>query len=339
MRITHLVLLCTAMKSVRQKTAVRHLRVRTSIDYKKRNVLMSVMWTLMLVASLILMIINNPSGAVNAMIAGANGAVTLSINLLALYAFWLGLFNIIERLGVARALDRLLSPVINKLFPGANTEARKYITMNISANLLGLGNAATPMAIKAIGALDDGGKKANTNMIMLTVISATSLQILPTTIIGLRASLGSANPADFLLPSLIATTVSTAIGIILVKLISRLERRFKGVKTHAKTKGGEFAMSEVPKNATLLQVPSAPQESKKSSKFFAKHFSSAKISSAKAREKSNGFAPENTKKTRVKKSKTAAAKSLRIAAKNSAVRLSPDAAKTVSVAAKKGGDA
>lgn len=217
---------------------------------------MSVMWTVMLVASLILMIINNPAGAVNAMIEGANGAVTLSINLLALYAFWLGLFNIIERLGVSRALDRLLAPVINKLFPGANSEARKYITMNISANLLGLGNAATPMAINAIGALDDGSKKANVNMIMLTVISATSLQLLPTTIIGLRASYGSANPADFLFPSLIATIVSTAIGIILVKLISRLECRFKGVKTHDKVRPNDLTAKQPLRGGTLSPLPS-----------------------------------------------------------------------------------
>ena len=94
--------------------------------------------------------------------------------------------------------------------------------MNVSANLLGLGNAATPMAITAINRMDDGNPRASTDMIMLTVISATSLQILPTTVIGMRATAGSANPADFLFPSLVATVLSTLIGIIGVKICARI---------------------------------------------------------------------------------------------------------------------
>lgn len=184
----------------------------------------------MLIGSLIASLINDPSNAVGAMIEGSHSAVTLSLNLLALYAFWLGLFSIIEKLGISQWLDRLLAPVINKLFPKANQQARKYITMNISANLLGLGNAATPMAINAIGALDNGDKKASENMIMLTVISATSLQLLPTTVIGMRASHGSANPADFLLASVIATVVSTFLGILLVKIFARIFRKIDGKK-------------------------------------------------------------------------------------------------------------
>ncbi len=102
--------------------------------------------------------------------------------------------------------------------------------MNISANLLGLGNAATPMAISAIKHMDDGSGKASTDMIMLTVISATSLQLLPTTVIGMRATAGSANPTDFLFPSLIATVLSTFIGIVLVKLCAAIFDRPKKTK-------------------------------------------------------------------------------------------------------------
>ncbi|MBD5131171.1 MAG: spore maturation protein A [Clostridiales bacterium] len=191
---------------------------------------MAMIWLIMLASSLGLMLFTDPASAVNSMITGAHGAVELSLNLLALYAFWLGFFSLIEKLGLSRGLEKLLRPVIKRLFPSCDTETRKYITMNVSANLLGLGNAATPMAINAINRMDKGDKKASTDMIMLTVISATSLQILPTTVIGMRATAGSANPADFLLPSLVATVLSTVIGIIGVKLCSKIFDRKKKEK-------------------------------------------------------------------------------------------------------------
>lgn len=192
----------------------------------------------MLVASLGLMILTNPAAATGALLDGAHGAVELSLNLLALYAFWLGFFSLIEKLGLSRGLERLLRPVISRLFPSCDAETRKYITMNVSANLLGLGNAATPMAISAISRMDDGNPRASVDMIMLTVISATSLQILPTTVIGMRAAAGSANPADFLFPSLIATVLSTFIGIVGVKLCSKI---FDRDKTRGKARKAERA--------------------------------------------------------------------------------------------------
>ena len=188
---------------------------------------MAIIWLIMLAVSLGLMIFTDPSAAVSSMIDGAHGAVELSLNLMALYAFWLGFFSLIERLGLSRGLERLLRPVISRLFPSCDYETRKFITMNVSANLLGLGNAATPMAISAINRMDTGDEQASTDMIMLTVISATSLQILPTTVIGMRATAGSANPADFLFPSLVATVLSTAIGIIGVKICSKIFDRKK----------------------------------------------------------------------------------------------------------------
>ena len=192
----------------------------------------------MLVASLGLMIFTNPAAATGALLDGAHGAVELSLNLLALYAFWLGFFSLIEKLGLSRGLERLLRPVISRLFPSCDAQTRKYITMNVSANLLGLGNAATPMAISAISRMDDGNPRASVDMIMLTVISATSLQILPTTVIGMRAAAGSANPADFLFPSLIATVLSTFIGIVGVKLCSKI---FDRDKTRGKARKAERA--------------------------------------------------------------------------------------------------
>ena len=186
---------------------------------------MSKVWYVMLLSAVTALLFTDPGKAVTAMIAGSHASVKLAIELAALYGFWLGLFGIIEKIGLADLLGRLLRPVVKFLFPGLNEKGGKYVTMNMAANLLGLGNAATPMAIKAIKEMDDGGTKASQNMIMLTVISATSLQLLPTTVIGLRATHGSVSPADFLAPATIATVISTVIGITAVKLIGLLIRK------------------------------------------------------------------------------------------------------------------
>lgn len=191
-------------------------------------------WLIMLISSICVMLFNNPSAAVEAMITGAEDAVALAMQLVAVYGIWLGFFSILEKLGISDKIAKLLSPLIRFLFKGADDEAQKYIAMNMSANLIGLGNAATPMGINAIKKLDDGKEKANANMIMMIVISATSLQLLPSTVIGMRASHGSANVGDFLLPCVVATVCSTLLGIILAKLCERIFLKDAKSKTRAK---------------------------------------------------------------------------------------------------------
>ena len=183
---------------------------------------MSKVWLIMLIAALSALLITNPDAAVGAMIDGSHSAVELAVNLVALYAFWLGFFAILEKLRISDAIAKLLKPLMRFLFKDIDDETEKYITMNMSANLLGLGNAATPMGINAINRLSKDKTFATSNMIMMIVISATSLQLLPSTVIGLRATHGSAAPASFLPASIVATVLSTVIGIALVKLFSRL---------------------------------------------------------------------------------------------------------------------
>lgn len=183
---------------------------------------MSKIWLLILTAGLATLLFTDPNAAVSAMTAGSTQAVSLAINLVAVYGLWLGLFGIIERLGLADRIAKILHPVIRLLFKDVDATTEKYITMNMSANLLGLGNASTPMGIGAITRMSEGRKTASQNMIMLVVISATSLQLLPSTVIGMRAAHGSVAPADFLLASTVATVLSTAVGIALVKLCGKL---------------------------------------------------------------------------------------------------------------------
>ena len=185
---------------------------------------MSIVWLIIMLLSVAALLLSDPSAALEAMITGANGAVSLALTLVALYGIWLGLFEALESTGVADRLARLLRPVIRRLFPGESAETEKYVSMNVSANLLGLGNAATPMAINAVRTMKRDPVRsavATTNMIMLVVISATSLQIFPSTVVSLRAAHGSADPADFLLPCIAATVSSTIVGIAGVKLLSK----------------------------------------------------------------------------------------------------------------------
>ena len=182
---------------------------------------MNKIWLIMLLASLVTAIIKDPSVAVTAMLEGATDSVNLAMELVAVYGVWLGLFTLLDKTGISDLIAKLLRPLIRRLFKNSSEQAQKVISVNMAANLLGLGNAATPMGIKAIKLLGDEKEKANQNVIMI-VISATSLQILPTTVISMRAAHGSSAAADFLLPCIVATVLSTIIGVFAVKILGKV---------------------------------------------------------------------------------------------------------------------
>ena len=174
----------------------------------------------MTAASLILMTVTSPDDAFPAMIDGASGAITLAVKLCAIYAIWLSVLDIMEKIGLNKALNKLFAPISKRLFKGEDEKTREYVSLNFSANLLGMGSAATPMGIKAMERMQDGTDKATDNMIFFMVINATSIQLLPATVIGLRSAAGSASASDIILPSLIATLVSTLSGAVLAKVVA-----------------------------------------------------------------------------------------------------------------------
>lgn len=188
---------------------------------------MSVFWFMMMFASILVLLITNPSAVLSEMIGASASALSLCIELCAVYVVWLGILELVDASGLGEKLAKLLRPLIKKIFKIDNTETEKIIALNISANMLGLGNAATPMGIKAMQSLDDKSGKANFAIIMLIVLNATSIQLLPTTVIGLRTSAGSTNPSDIILPTLIVTFCTTLLGIILVHTIDKLSKRFR----------------------------------------------------------------------------------------------------------------
>lgn len=171
--------------------------------------------------SLSLLLFNSPATAVALFVEAGSSALGLCFSLCAIYCFWLGLFGILEKTGIINGLTKLIKPIVNSLYGKVNDLASQYIAINIASNLIGIGGAATPSALKAIEQIDNGSERAPYPIVMLFVINATSIQLLPTTVMGLRASYGSASPADIILPTLISTIVTTTLGFVLVKLFYR----------------------------------------------------------------------------------------------------------------------
>ena len=149
----------------------------------------------------------------------------LSLSLLAVYCVWLGFFKVLEKSGLSEKLSRAVYPAARRLFRSDDPEALYLAGGNLTANFLGLPGAPTPLGIRATNAFleKDNGYAAD----MLFVLNATSLQLLPTTVIALRLAAGSAFPADIFLPTLLATLLSSLVGGLLVWATARRKRRSK----------------------------------------------------------------------------------------------------------------
>ena len=174
---------------------------------------MNIIFTAVFIASMIALLICAPQDLLPALMNGTENSVKMAVTLFTVYAVWMGLSKLCERSGISKGVAKALSPIVRKLFKTDNYIATENLAMNLSCNLLGLGGAATPFAVKAIGELEK--EKNSYAQKLLFVINATSIQILPTTVIALRAGAGSAAAADIFLPSLICTAVSTLVAVFL----------------------------------------------------------------------------------------------------------------------------
>ena len=158
---------------------------------------------------------------------GASQGVTLAIGLIGVMALWLGLMRIAEKAGLVEKLARAARPVFRPLFPAIpdGHPAISAMLLNIAANMMGLGNAATPFGIKAMEELEKlnptPGTATNAQVLFLAINTA-SLQLVPTTVIALRASARSSDPAEVLLPTLLATVCALTVAILAAKLLERV---------------------------------------------------------------------------------------------------------------------
>ena len=160
---------------------------------------------------------------VNSTFDSSKSAFEIAIGLTGLLAFWLGIMKIGEKSGMINSLSKFLSPVLCKLFPDIpkGHPALGSIFMNLSANMLGLDNAATPLGLKAMDQLQELNPKKDTAtnpMIMFLVINTSGLILIPISIMMYRAQMGASQPTDIFIPTLITTTISTMVGITVVSI-------------------------------------------------------------------------------------------------------------------------
>ncbi len=156
-------------------------------------------------------------------------SIELAIGLIGLMMLWLGLMKLAEESGLINIIARLLRPIMVRLFPDvpADHPAMGAMIMNISANMLGLANAATPLGLKAmleLQKLNKNEETATNAMVTFLALNSSSVTIIPSTIIGIRVATGSADPARVIGTILFATTISTIVAITLAKLLSKMKR-------------------------------------------------------------------------------------------------------------------
>ncbi len=186
---------------------------------------MSLIWTAMVGAAILcgLATGNGPAVAKGAL-DGAAAGVELCLSMMGVLCLWMGVMEVMERSGIARGLSRLLRPAIGWLYPGfaGDKKVMDAVSANLSANLLGLGNAATPLGLEASRLMAERTPGvASDGLCMLVVTNTASLQLIPTTVASLRAAAGSANPFDILPAVWLASAVSITVGVTAAKLFAR----------------------------------------------------------------------------------------------------------------------
>lgn len=193
--------------------------------------MLNILWPIFIIISIIYAILSGNINDLNqAIFASTENAVEFSIKLLGLTCLWNGLMEIALNTNIIEILSKILQPIINFLFTNIKSEskAEKNIIMNIIANLMGLGNAATPLGLKAIEELQKENKNKETlsdNMIMLILLNTASLQLIPTTVLAIRNSFGAENPTEIIFPVWIATVCAAFAGIFFTKILIKRENK------------------------------------------------------------------------------------------------------------------
>lgn len=182
--------------------------------------MVNIIWACMAMIGIVYAMFNGTMENVNkALFESADNAVTLSIGLISVLVFWIGMMKVAEAAGVLKFLTRLFRPFVEKLFPDIPRDhpAMGYILSNIVANIFGLGNAATPMGIKAMEQMRElsGTDTASRSMITFLAINTSSLTLIPTTVIAIRMQYDSASPTEIVGTTIIATIVSTVSALII----------------------------------------------------------------------------------------------------------------------------
>lgn len=184
-------------------------------------------WFLMIFFGILIGLISGNGDIISKSIINASGStVTFIIELTGIMCFWCGVMRVAEKSGLTEKLSKLLKPFLKLIFKDAakDEKALGAIVMNLTANMMGLSNAATPFGIKAMEEMDRlNGKKehASNDMVLFLVLNAACIQIIPSTIISIRAACNSVNPGIIIVPALISTATAATVGIICAKILQK----------------------------------------------------------------------------------------------------------------------
>lgn len=187
--------------------------------------MLNILWPIFIIISFIYAIATGRVEQINnSIFESAASAVELSITFLGTMCLWSGIMNIAKNTTLIEKLTKALAPLIKFLFPEIkqNDQVHKEISMNMVANILGLGNAATPLGLKAMKSMQKENTKKDTltnSMVMFIIINTASIQLIPTTVIAIRSSLGSNNPTQIIIPVWIATITAAIAGITAAKIL------------------------------------------------------------------------------------------------------------------------
>ena len=189
--------------------------------------MLNLVWPIFIIISFSYAIFSGNLQNLNASIFDSvESAVNLSITMLGTMCLWSGIIHVAANTNIMKMMNKMLKPIIRFLFPEIkeNKKAQSEISMNMVANILGLGNAATPLGLKAMETLQEENKnkqELSNSMIMLIVVNTASIQIIPTTIIAIRSSLGAENPTSIIVPVWIATICAAIAGVVTAKILMK----------------------------------------------------------------------------------------------------------------------
>ncbi len=189
--------------------------------------MLNAIWPAFIIISFIYALVSgNIEQTSNGIFESSASAVELTITFFGTICLWNGIINIAKQTSLMTKLTKLLQPIIRFLFPELknNQKAKEEISMNIVANLLGLGNAATPLGLKAMETMQEDNKNKDTltnSMAMFIVLNTASLQLIPTNVMAIRSSLGSNAPSNIILQVWIATVIAAIVGITATKILMK----------------------------------------------------------------------------------------------------------------------
>lgn len=195
--------------------------------------MLNILWPIFIIVSFVYAIIIGNVDSINSGIFDScKSAIDLSINLLGTMCLWSGIMQIAKKTSIMKRLTKMLAPVIKFLFPEIKKgdSVQEEISMNMIANILGLGNAATPLGLKAMKSMQEKNPKKDTlsnSMVMFIVLNTASLQLIPTTVIAIRNSLGAENPTGIIIPVWIATVCAAIAGVTATKLLTKFYGRME----------------------------------------------------------------------------------------------------------------